>query len=165
MTIAARIPQQRTVHFHDPEAPKASVIVPSVFVAVQGRGGRLLLVRRCDSGTWELPGGRVDIGETAAEAAVRETAEESGVHVLVTGLVGVFTDPNLVVRALDGEVRQQFVVIFRARVLSGTPHGDLHETSDAAWVAFADLPHLVIEPHMRVWMEHALAVEDPPHFD
>jgi 8-oxo-dGTP pyrophosphatase MutT (NUDIX family) len=165
MTIAARIPQQRTVHFHDPEAPKASVIVPSVFVAVQGRGGRLLLVRRCDSGSWELPGGRVDIGETAAGAAVRETAEESGVQVLVTGLVGVFTDPNLVVRALDGEVRQQFVVIFRARVLSGTPHGDLHETSDAAWVAFPDLRELAIEPHMRVWMEHALAVEDPPHFD
>jgi 8-oxo-dGTP diphosphatase len=165
MTITERIPQQRTVHFHDAAAPKASVVVPSVFVAARWHNGRLLLVRRCDSGTWELPGGRVDIGETAAEAAVRETAEESGVHVLVTELVGVFTDPGLVVRAQDGEVRQQFAVIFRARVLGGTPHGDEHETSEAAWVPFADLRHLTIEPHVRVWIEHALAVEDPPHFD
>jgi 8-oxo-dGTP diphosphatase len=165
MTTIERIPRQRTVHFHDPEAPKASVIVPSVFVAVRGRGGRLLLVRRCDSGTWELPGGRVDVGETAPAAAVRETAEESGVQVLVTALVGVFTDPDLIVRALDGEVRQQFAVLFRARVLAGTPHGDLHETSEAAWVAFEDLQHLSIEKHVRVWIEHALAVEDPPHFD
>src|SRR6476661_11249121 len=103
----------RRVYFHDPQAPAASVVTPSVFVAVRWHEGRLLLVRRCDSGTWELPGGRVDVGETAAAAAVRETAEESGVRVLVTELVGVFTDPGLVVRARDGEVRQQFAVIFR----------------------------------------------------
>ena len=84
----------RAVYFHDPDAPPASVVVPSVFVAVRGRGGRLLLVRRCDSGTWELPGGRVDVGETAVEAAVRETAEEAGVRVLVTEIAGLFTDPG-----------------------------------------------------------------------
>jgi 8-oxo-dGTP diphosphatase len=165
MTATERIPRQRTVHFHDPRAPKASAIVPSVFVAVRWSGGRLLLVRRCDSGTWELPGGRVDVGETAAQAAVRETAEESGVQVLVTGLVGVFTDPDLLVSAVDGVVRQQFAVLFRARALGGTPHGDRHETSEAAWVPLADLRDLAIEPHVRVWIEHALAVEDPPHFD
>src|SRR5215212_9055650 len=99
MSTPARIPRQRRVHFHDPTAPAATVIVPSVFVAVRGPAERLLLVRRCDSGTWELPGGRVDIGETAVDAAIRETAEEAGVHVVVTGLVGIFTDPGLVVRA------------------------------------------------------------------
>src|SRR5215203_4910969 len=94
MSTTAGIPRQRRVHFRDPSAPAATVVVPSVFVVVRGRGGRLLLVRRCDSGTWELPGGRVDIGESAAEAAIRETAEEAAVRVVVTGLVGVFTDPS-----------------------------------------------------------------------
>src|SRR3954466_14897359 len=117
MTTTERPNAIRQVYFHDATAPEATAVVPSAFVAVRGRGGRLLLVRRCDSGTWELPGGRVDIGETAAAAAVRETAEESGVHVQVTELVGVFTDPDVVVRAQDGEVRQQFAVLFRARVL------------------------------------------------
>src|SRR5690349_25117701 len=114
MSTTARIPRQRRVHFHDPEAPAATVVVPSAFVVVVGDEGRLLLVRRCDTGKWELPGGRVDVGETAVEAAIRETAEEAGVRVAVTGLVGVFTDTELVVRAPDGEVRQQFAVLFRA---------------------------------------------------
>jgi 8-oxo-dGTP pyrophosphatase MutT (NUDIX family) len=153
----------RQVYFHDPAAPVASAVVPSVFVAVRGHYGRLLLVRRCDSGMWELPGGRVDVGETALEAAVRETAEESGVQVVVTGLVGMFTDPGLVVRAVDGEVRQQFVVIFRARSIGGVPRPDLKETRDAAWVALADLAALPIEPQVRGWIDHALAVDEPPY--
>ena len=103
----------RRVHFHDPEAPVAVVVAPSVFVAARNDDGRLLLVRRCDSGTWELPGGRVDVGESAPAAAVRETAEESGLQVRITGLVGLFTDPAHVVEpAVGGEIRQQFVVCF-----------------------------------------------------
>jgi 8-oxo-dGTP diphosphatase len=123
----------------------------------------LLLVRRCDSGSWELPGGRVDVGETAVEAAVRETAEEAGVQVVVTGFAGLFTDPGHVVRSPDGEVRQQFAVLFRARAVGGVPRGDLHETSEAAWVAVADLPGLSMEPPVRLWIEHALALDGPPH--
>ena len=165
MSTAARIPRQRQVHFHDPSAPAATIVVPSAFVVVRGSSGRLLLVQRCDSGTWELPGGRVDIGESVVEAAVRETAEEAGVRVAVTGLVGVFTDPALVVRASDGEVRQQFAVILRATAVGGVPHGDLHETSAAAWVPVADLPGLSIDAHERSWIEQALTVDAPPHFD
>src|SRR3954449_12254408 len=106
MTTVDRAARTRQVYFHDPLAPAASLVVPSVFVAVRWHYGTLLLVRRCDSGAWELPGGRVDVGETAVEAAVRETAEEAGVQVVVTGFAGLFTDPGHVVRAPDGEVRQ-----------------------------------------------------------
>ena len=162
-TIVDRTALTRQVHFHDPDAPPASVVVPSVFVAVRGWGGRLLLVRRVDSGCWELPGGRVDVGESAEEAAVRETAEEAGLSVLLTGLVGLFTDPAHVVRAVDGVVRQQFVVLFRARSLGGEPHGDGHETSEAAWVPVADLRHLPVEPAVRVWIDEVLASDPGPH--
>lgn len=163
MTTIDRPAATRQVYFHDPGAPTATVVVPSVFVAARGLGGRLLLVRRCDSGTWELPGGRVDIGETAVDAAVRETAEETGVRVLITGFVGLFSDPGHVVRAPDGEVRQQFAVLFRARALGGIPRGDLHETSEAAWVAPMDLPGLRIEPASRIWIDQALSIGDPPY--
>jgi 8-oxo-dGTP diphosphatase len=165
MSTAARIPWQRQVHFHDPSGPAATAVVPSAFVVVRGLEERLLLVRRCDSGAWELPGGRVDIGESAVDAAIRETAEEAGIRVTVTGLVGVFTDPGLVVRATDGAVRQQFAVIFHATAVGGVPHGDLHETSEAAWVAVSELPGLPIESHERIWIERALVPDAPPHFD
>jgi ADP-ribose pyrophosphatase YjhB (NUDIX family) len=102
----------RHVHFRDPDEPTPTVVTPSVFVAVREEQGSLLLVRRRDSGAWELPGGRVGIGESAVVAAVRETAEESGLRVQITGLVGLFTDPAHVVRAaVGGEIRQQFVVV------------------------------------------------------
>jgi 8-oxo-dGTP diphosphatase len=64
-------------------------VAACAFTAVRDITGRLLLVRRCDTGDWELPGGHVDPGESAAGAAVRETAEESGITVQVTGLRAV----------------------------------------------------------------------------
>ena len=80
-------------------------------------------MRRCDSGEWELPGGCVEVGETAVEAAVRETEQEAGVHVEVSDFAGLFTDPGHVVRGPGGEVRQQFALLFRARAIGGTPRG------------------------------------------
>lgn len=155
----------RRVFFHDPGAPSATAVVPSAFVAVTS-GERLLLVRRRDSGRWELPGGKVDVGETAVGAAVREAAEESGVRVRITGLVGLFTDPQHVVSALDGTVRQQFVVVFRGEAQGGTPHGDPSETSDAAWVDVTDIGDLPMEPPVRAWIGTALRGDaDAPHLD
>lgn len=156
----------RRVHFHDPAAPVATVVTPSVFVAVRNNLGQLLLVRRRDSGAWELPGGRVDVGETAVEAAVRETAEESGLRVRITGLIGLFTDPRHVVESAAGEeIRQQFVVCFHACVVSGSPAPDLDETCDAAWFEPEKVVLVPLEPGVRRWIRHALSAAAEPHFE
>jgi 8-oxo-dGTP diphosphatase len=155
----------RHVHFHDPAAPVATIVVPSVFVAVRDPDGRILLVQRCDSGEWELPGGRVDVGESAAATAVREVAEESGLTVHVTGLIGLYTDPDFVVRSVSGEVRQQFVVVLRASALSGRPSADRRETSAAAWVVPAAVAGLPMQAPVRGWIRDALEVSGPPHVD
>jgi 8-oxo-dGTP diphosphatase len=155
--------QIRQVYSHDPAAARATAVAPSVQAAVRWRGGRLLLVRRCDSGQWDLPGGFVDIGENAVDAAVRTTLATGGVHVLVTGIAGLFTDPAHVVRCPDGAVRQQFTLLFRARSLGGEPHGDERETSEAAWIAVADLRLLPIEPSARRPIAEALALGEPPY--
>ena len=162
MTTTGERALTRKVYFHDAAAPPASVVVPSVFVVVR-RADRVLLVRRCDSGMWELPGGRVDVGENATGAAVREVAEEAGVTVEVTGLVGSFTDPGHVVRSREGEVRQQFVLVFRARVVGGVPHPDLDETSEAAWIATGELTDFPMEPPVRLWLSAALDDAVPPY--
>jgi len=164
MTTTERAARPRKVFFHDADAPVASVVSPSVFVVVRRDDGRLLLVRRLDSGIWELPGGQVDVGETASGTAVRETAEEAGVDVAVTGLAGVFTDPGHVVRGVGGQVRQQFVLLLRARPVAGTPRGDQQETSEAAWVPVGDLPGLDMEPPVRAWLAQVLEDEGgAPH--
>jgi 8-oxo-dGTP diphosphatase len=156
MTTTDRAARPREVFFHDEAAPVASVVAPSVFVVARRDDGRLLLVRRLDSGVWELPGGQVDVGETASGTAVRETAEEAGVDVVVTGLAGLFTDPGHVVRGVGGQVRQQFVLLLRARPVGGAPRGDQQETSAAAWVPVGDLPGLHMEQPVRAWLGQVL---------
>ena len=123
----------------------------------------MLLVRRCDSGMWELPGGSVDVGESAVVAAVRHTIAAAGVDILVTGIAALFTDPSHVVHSPHGEVRQEFALLFHARSLGGVPRGDHRETIDAAWVAVAELPALPMEPSARSRIMHALDVGEPPY--
>ena len=58
------------------------------------RGCEVLLVKRGQAlgrGLWSLPGGKVEAGETAESAALRELAEETGVTARVVGLVGDYT--------------------------------------------------------------------------
>lgn len=154
----------RVDHYDDPAAPAPNTLVPVAFAVVRDRSGAVLLVRRIDTGNWELPGGRVEVGETAAAAAVREVAEEAGLRIRVTALAGLFTSPRHVVAYSHGEVRQQFAVCFHARPLGGRLHPDGTETDAAGWFRPADLDALRIHPSMRLRIAESLAhPEDSRH--
>ena len=94
--------------------------------------GRLLLIRRSNEpgrGLWSIPGGRVETGETDAEAVIREMAEETGLTVVPGALIGrvrrgryVIADYHCTV--VDGDLRA----------------GD--DASDARWCSAADLAAL-----------------------
>lgn len=72
---------RRPPFFHDPEAPAPEGLLPAAYAAVRDGQGRVLLVRRADDGNWELPGGRVDIGESASQTVVRAKLRRAvGVH-------------------------------------------------------------------------------------
>jgi 8-oxo-dGTP pyrophosphatase MutT (NUDIX family) len=74
-----------------------------VVAAVRDPAGRLLLTRCVDdNGLWVLPGGKLELGETIAGAAVREVFEETGVQVEVTGFAGIYTDPGHIIAYDDG---------------------------------------------------------------
>jgi 8-oxo-dGTP pyrophosphatase MutT (NUDIX family) len=72
----------------DPTSGKPTYTAGALAI-VRDDAGRLLWVRRRDSGWWELPGGVIEFGETPAEAVVRETKEESGFDVAVDRLAAV----------------------------------------------------------------------------
>jgi ADP-ribose pyrophosphatase YjhB (NUDIX family) len=150
----------RIEHFNNPNAPKPNSIVVAVTVFVQDEHGRVLLIQRTDNGLWALPGGAQDFGEYIAETAVRETREETGIEIEVTGVVGIYTNPNHVVEYSDGEVRQQFSICFRARYISGMPTTS-EESSAVRWVAENKLGSLSIHPSMRLRIVHGLTGSEP----
>ena len=80
---------------------------------------KILITRRSDNKRWCLPGGAMDSGESAEEACVRETKEETGLDVKVTKLVGIYTSPGLVIEYRDGSRVQPVSVTFEADVIGG----------------------------------------------
>ena len=104
---------------NDPRAPEANSLVPAASAVVVDERGRILLHRRRDNGMWALPGGVMEVGETVGGCAVRETREETGIVVEITGVVGIYSDPGHVFAYDDGEVRQEFSVCLLARPVGG----------------------------------------------
>ena len=101
--------------------------------------GRLLMIKRGHepgAGLWSIPGGRIESGETDAEALVREMLEETGLAVEVGPLIGSVRRPGL-----DGAVID--IRDYAATVAGGTLRpGD--DAADARWVEAADLDSLEI---------------------
>jgi len=69
--------------------------IPTVDIVISCPGRGVVLIERANPPHgWALPGGFVDYGETVENAAVREALEETGLHVELTGLLGVYSDPR-----------------------------------------------------------------------
>lgn len=73
--------------------------VVGVLAVARDQSGRYLLIRRADTGTWCMPGGTIEWGETIEASLRREVLEETGAQVLTVGrLVGVYGRPDRDVR-------------------------------------------------------------------
>jgi 8-oxo-dGTP diphosphatase len=123
--------------------------------------GRVLLVRRADEGTWGLPGGGVEVGETWHEAAVRECQEETGWDVAVTGVFGAYSDPETQTFTYASGRRVQFFgVVFLATALQqvGTPDAEVLE---AAFFSTNSLPAPLFVPDRPVIIDFVSGRQPP----
>ncbi|MBN1679154.1 MAG: NUDIX domain-containing protein [Anaerolineae bacterium] len=96
--------------------------------------GRLLVQRRYDFDWLGVPGGALELGESLHDCAVRETREETGLHVTIERLVGVFSHPRFNLLYPNGDQVQQWSVCVAGRVAGGTLHADGGETLDVCWM-------------------------------
>ncbi len=113
--------------------------IPCVGAVVTQGHGRLLLIKRGHepgAGLWSLPGGRIEPGETDAEALVREMLEETGLTVEPGRLLGRVQRPGLGNTVLD--IRD-----YAATVTGGTLRA-ADDAADARWVGEEELAALDI---------------------
>jgi 8-oxo-dGTP pyrophosphatase MutT (NUDIX family) len=147
---------RRIDYYDDPDAPKPNSVVPAAVALVAREDGAVLLIRRTDNGNWALPGGAIEMNESVADAAVRETFEETGIQVEVTGLLGIYSDPGHVIHfTSNDEVRREFSVALTARPVGGEPTLST-ESSEVRWVAPADLAGYTMGTAMRRRVEDYL---------
>jgi ADP-ribose pyrophosphatase YjhB (NUDIX family) len=153
---------RRIDYYDSPEAPKANSLVPSVNVVVVNDAGEILLIRCTDNDNWAVPGGAIDLGESVAQAAIRETLEESGIECAITGVVGIYSDPRHVIfYTSNGEARQEFSIVLTARPLSGQPTPS-NESSDVRWIPTSEIPDYTMDRSMRLRINDFLSRNESP---
>jgi ADP-ribose pyrophosphatase YjhB (NUDIX family) len=154
---------KRIDYLDDPQAPKANSVVPSANVIVVNDRDEILMIRRTDNGNWAVPGGGMDLGESITDAAVRETREETGITCEITGLVGIYTNPNhVILYTSNGEVRQEFSIVFTARPVGGVLQPS-SESAEPQWVAPDVTPGFQMHPSMRQRVQDYLDKRPEPH--
>lgn len=103
-------------------------------------GAEIILVSRRSTGLYALPKGKVDPGETVAETAIREVAEETGLDARIVDELGEvrywFTD-------LDGERVDKVVYFFLMAPVGGDISRHDHEFDDVAWYHLAEAERLL----------------------
>lgn len=133
-----------------PQRPIAAVGI------VVRRGDRLLLVRRGQApsyGEWSLPGGAIELGEQASDAARREIREECGLDVAIVKVLDVV---DRIVRDAAGRIRYHYVII---EFLADYHSGQLQAASDSAearWVSAPELANYRLSPQVEALLRRGL---------
>ncbi|WP_243742312.1 NUDIX hydrolase [Actinorugispora endophytica] len=129
-----------------PSTPLHSV---SVAGAVIREDGRMLVIKRRDNGNWEPPGGVLELNETPEEGVVREVLEETGIHVEVERLTGVYKNMARGIVAL----------VFHCKPSNGTER-PTSEAIAVKWISQKEIEEKMQEVY-AIRLLDALTKDDP----
>ena len=121
-------------------------------------GDRVLLVQRGGAtlaGKWSIPGGLVELGETTAEAARREVAEECGLQIELVDVAGVL---DRVVRDAEGRVRYHWVLVDYLAIARGGTLCAGDDAADARWVPISEVERYDTTDGLMDMIQRAIAL-------
>jgi ADP-ribose pyrophosphatase YjhB (NUDIX family) len=118
------------------------LIIPAARAVLRDGNGRLLLIRRRDSGEWGFPAGAVELGESVLDCCRREVREETGLEVISADPIAIYSGPRFQYTDGYGNQRQMLAVVFLVEEWAGeiTPRTD--ETTDCRFFEIESLPEL-----------------------
>jgi len=134
-------------------------MMPGVAAVVRNDAGEILLGRRSDDGSWDLPAGAVEPGEQPADAVLREVFEETGVVAEIDRIGGVASE---YVEYVNGDVCQYLTVWFSCRAVGGEARVNDDESTEVGWFAPDTLP--VVSALTRHRLDTTAVATDPTWF-
>jgi len=120
--------------------------IPSVAILCFDEDDRLVLVRHAEDGRWTTPGGAVEPEEVPADAALREMWEETGLHVELLRVLGVYGGPEFTTTYRNGDAVSFMTSVFLARRIGGELRPDGHETLEVRRFARREVAELPLQP-------------------
>ena len=128
------------------------IIAIGATVIVTNDQGAVLFQRRVDFGTWGLPGGTMEPGETLEETARRELREETGLSAEHYQLLGVCSGPDYFIIYPNGDQLHSVIVLYQAIGVTGTLQMSDGESLELAYFHLDHLP--VMEPQVAALIRH-----------
>jgi 8-oxo-dGTP pyrophosphatase MutT (NUDIX family) len=101
---------------------------------VVDNNGRILMLQHRHETGWRLPAGFCDLGENVAHTVVREVREETGLRIQPERILAIHSTPRLNVTYRNGDQVRVVGVVFRAKLLGGSPSLDGREVLEMAWM-------------------------------
>jgi len=129
----------RTDYYYNENASDPDSIRPAAAVAIFDKQDRLLLLKRKDNDKWTMPGGTMDFGESLTDCAIREVKEETNLDVDLVDIIGIYTDPNILIGYSNGELRQEFTVVYSGKIVGASDVRIDDESKEFKWFALNDL--------------------------
>jgi 8-oxo-dGTP diphosphatase len=117
------------------------LVLPGATALIRDAAGRILLVRRMDTGLWMPPGGLLELGESLAGTAVREVEEETGMRIQPLRIRGIFGGHRVVFP--QGDTLYPISTWFECAIRDGIPRPDSLEVDRAEFFDPAKLPEMV----------------------
>lgn len=143
-------PPVERFYYDDADCPAPNKpLHPGVSAVIFDSADRVLFMKRSRSDHWCLPGGRMDMHESAQECCIRETLEETGFETEIVRLVSINTNPRSVVHYPDGNVHRSFVICFEAKIVGGTLKPSV-ESEGFRWVGKSELDTINLIPDSRM---------------
>mgnify|MGYP001296165404 CR=1 FL=1 len=123
------------------------ILLPGSRIIILNKKGEILLQKRSDFNLWGLPGGCPEENESISECIIRETYEETGLHLNSIIPFGHASDPKYeIVTYPNNDKIQNFSMLFYSEDYYGELINSNEESLELGWFNFENLP-IVIENH------------------
>jgi ADP-ribose pyrophosphatase YjhB (NUDIX family) len=130
------------------------IVLPGVRALIFNAQGELLLEKQTHFGSWALPHGCVDVGESALEAVRREVQEETGLTIIHAEPFGLYSDPKYSVTYPNGDQVQTFTIAFLVKEWSGELAPDGDEVVDLGFFPLDHLPDPIYPIHVETILDY-----------